>query len=136
MIGESERIDFGHLFQQGWEYYRIAVLDGKGDALAERYGEWLEGREPREQYAADEEYFRRQPSGRLVGYGGYGRCISGVISHADLSASAAGLQMYRDLAAGRFKNITNYVSEKLCEEVNLNDYTPEMKRIVAGNGRR
>ena len=39
----------GHLFQQGWEYYRISVVDKKGDRVAERYGEWLEGRESRDE---------------------------------------------------------------------------------------
>lgn len=123
----------GHLFQQGWEFHRISVTDGKGDRLAERYGEWLEGKEPRENYSDDEAYFRRQPSGRIVGYGGFGRAISGVISNADLAASKAGLQMYKDLSNHCFKSITDYVTDALCEEKNPNDYTPEMKRIVEHN---
>ena len=126
----------GHMFQQGWEYYRIAVLDGKGDALATRYGEWLEGKETREKYVSDEKYFRRQRSGRLLGYGGFGRTMSGVISNADLAANLAGLQMYKDIARGKFESIANYVSEQLCEEVNCNEYTPEMKRLVERNGGR
>ena len=60
---------------------------------------------------------------------------SGVISNADLAASKAGLQMYKDIQQGRFKTITDYVSPAFCEEINLNDYTPEMKRIVENNGR-
>jgi len=126
----------GHLFQQGWEYYKISVLDGKGDALAERYGEWLEGKESREHYGQDEAYFRQQPSGRAVGYGGFGRNISGVISHADLAASKAGLQLYKDISQHRFKRFADYVSDAFCEEKNLNDYTPAMRRIVEQNGRR
>ena len=121
-----------HLFQHGWEYYRIAVLDGRGDALAMRYGEWQEGLAAREQYAADEPYFLQQPMG-WPGYGGYGRRISGVISHADLAANQAGLRLYKDLAAGRFKTIADYVTKDLCEETNPNEYTPAMKRLVETN---
>lgn len=125
----------GHLFQTGWEYYAISVIDGKGDALARRYGEWLEGKEPRESYAEDESYFQKQFAGRSVGYGGYGRIVSGVISNADLAANSAGLQMYKDISAGRFVSIANYVSKMLCEEVNPNDYTADMKEIVSRNER-
>ena len=125
-----------HLFQQGWEYYKISVIDQKGDRLAERYGEWLEGKEARVKYTDDEEYFKNQFSGRRVGYGGFGRTISGVISNADLAANQAGLRMFKDLKAGRFKSICDYVSPLLCEEINLNEYTPGMRRIVAGNGRQ
>ncbi|HAM73351.1 MAG TPA: hypothetical protein DCM86_17090 [Verrucomicrobiales bacterium] len=124
-----------HLFQQGWEYYSIAVLDGKGEALAERYGEWLEGKEPRASYSRDEPYFLTQPSGRVLGYGSFGRTTSGVISHADLAANRSGLRMYGDLARGSFTSISNYVSSALCEEVNPNTYTPEMQRIVDHNER-
>ena len=126
----------GHLFQQGWEYYRISVLDKKGDRVAERYGEWLEGRESRDEYAAEEPYFRQQLSGNRVGYGGYGRIMTGVISNADLAANKAGLQMYKDLHDGRFKSIGDYVSSELCEEVNFNAYTSEMEAIVRRNGRK
>lgn len=121
-----------HLFQHGWEYYRIAVLDGHGDARAIRYGEWQEGLAAREQYAADEPYFLRQPMG-WPGYGGYGRRISGVISHADLAANQAGLQFYKDIAAGRFKTIADYVTKDFCEETNPNEYTPAMRRWVETN---
>ena len=125
----------GHLFQQGWEYYRISVIDGKGDSVAARYGEWLEGVGPREIYAVEEAYFLRQPSGKRVGYGGFGRSLSGVISHADLAANIAGLKFYKDLAAGRFKDMAAYITKDLCEEVNRNEYTTAMQRIVQGNGR-
>jgi hypothetical protein len=126
----------GHMFQQGWEYYRISVIDKRGDRMAERYGEWLEGKEPREAYAAEEPYFRRQFSGSLLGYGGFGRSLSGVISHADLEANKAGLRMYRDLQNGRFQSFADYVSDRLCEEVNLNEYTPAVRAVVERNGRR
>jgi hypothetical protein len=126
----------GHLFQQGWEYFRISVVDKKGDQVAERYGEWLEGKEPRDAYAAEEPYFRQQLSGSRVGYGGYGRTLSGVISNADLAANKAGLQMYKDIHEGRFHSIGDYVSSRLCEEVNLNEYTPEMQTVVQRNGRK
>jgi hypothetical protein len=125
----------GHLFQQGWEFYRISVLEAKGDRVAERYGEWLEGKEPRENYSADEACFRKQFSGRLVGYGGFGRRISGVISNADVAASKAGLQMYKDISNHCFNTIADYVSGALCEEKNPNEYTPEMRRIVEKNAR-
>ena len=126
----------GHLFQQGWEYYCISVVDKKGDRMAERYGEWLEGKEPREAYVAEEPYFRQQLSGRRVGYGGFGRAMTGVISNADLAANKAGLRMYRDIRHGRFKSIGDYVSSDLCEEVLRNEYTPEMEAIVRRNGRQ
>ena len=126
----------GHLFQQGWEYYRISVVDKKGDRMAERYGEWLEGKGSRDTYAAEESYFRQQLSGGRVGYGGYGRTLTGVISNADLEANKAGLRMYKDLQNGRFKSIGEYVCSQLCEEVNLNEYTPEMTAIVQKNGRK
>jgi hypothetical protein len=125
----------GHLFQQGWEYYQIAVLDGKGEAVAERYGEWLEGTRPREYFAADEAYFHRQLSGGRMGYGGFGRSLSGVISHADLAANRAGLQFFKDLTAGRFKGMADYITTDLCEEIYRNGYTAEMRAIVEGNGR-
>ena len=124
-----------HLFQEGWEYYRISVLDGKGDALAIRFGEWQEGLEARENYAKDEAYFLKHPTGRY-GYGMYGRCISGVISHADLAANQAGLQLYKDLAAGRFKTIRDYVTKDFCEGANPNDYTPAMKQLVEKNSQK
>ena len=126
----------GHLFQQGWEYYQISVIDKKGDRMAVRYGEWLEGKEERSAYVADEVYFKRQFSGRLLGYGGFGRTMSGVISNADLAANKAGLQLYKDLKAGRFKSMRDYISGLLCEEINRNEYTPEMKKIVEKNGGR
>ena len=122
-----------HLFQQGWEYYSISVLDGKGDATAERYGEWLEGAEVPGNYVKDEAYFRKQFSGRLFGYDSFGRTMSGIISHADLAANKAGLQMYKDIKNARFTSITNYVSAMFCEERNPNDYSPEMKRLVERN---
>jgi hypothetical protein len=124
------------LFQQGWEYYRISVIDKKGDRMAERYGEWLEGKESRDAYAAEEPYFRQQLSGRCVGYGGYGRTLSGVVSNADLEANKAGLQMYKDIQAGHFRSIGDYVSNRLCEEANLNEYAPGMKTIVENNDRK
>ncbi len=126
----------GHLFQQGWEYYRISVVDKKGDRVAERYGEWLEGKESRDAYAADEPYFRRQLSGSRVGYGGFGRTMTGVISNADLVANKAGLRMYKDLQSGCFKSMGDYVSKDLCEEANWNGYTTEMETIVRRNGRK
>lgn len=125
-----------HLFQQGWEMYRISVIDGRGDRAAERYAQWLEGVEPREAYQEDESYFLRQSTGRRLGYGGLGRTTSGVISAADLAASGAGLRLYKDLAAGRFKAIGDYVDGTLCEERNPNDYTPAMRALVERNGGR
>jgi hypothetical protein len=125
----------GHFFQQGWEYYWIAVVDGKGDRVAERYGEWLEGLEERATYAAEESYFRRQLSGSKVGYGGFGRELSGVISPADLAANRAGLRFYRDLIAGRFRDIATYITPDFCEENNPNRYTRAMRAIVERNGR-
>ena len=126
----------GHMFQQGWEYYRISVIDKKGDRVAERYGEWLEGKESRKAYAAEERYFRQQLSGRRVGYGVFGRTLTGVISNADLEANKAGLRMYKDIQKGRFRSIGDYVTSHLCEEVNLNDYTVEMKSVVEKNKRK
>lgn len=124
-----------HFIQQGWEYFRISVIEGHGDAMAERYGEWLEGRLARSEYAAEEAYFLTLPSGKSVGYGGFGRTISGVISHADLAANQAGLSFFKDLAAGHHRSITNYVSKDWCEERNPNEYTEAMARIVRKNGR-
>lgn len=126
----------GHMFQQGWEYYRISVIDKKGDRAAERYGEWLEGKETREAYAAEERYFRQQLSGSRIGYGVFGRTLTGVVSDADLEANKAGLRMYRDIQNGRFRSIGDYVTSDLCEEVNPNDYTAKMKAVVDKNGRR
>ena len=71
-----------------------------------------------------------------MGYGGYGRTMTGVISNADLAANKAGLQMYKDLDDGRFKSIGDYVSSELCEEVNFNAYTSETEAIVRRNGRK
>jgi hypothetical protein len=126
----------GHFFQQGWECYVIAVRDQQGEQLARSYAEWLEGVHHPEHYAAHENYFRRQRSGRFAGYGGFGRNISGVISHADVAASCAGVRFYRDLADGNFKTIRDYVTADWCEETNRNDYNATMKRIVERNGGR
>lgn len=123
----------GHFFQQGWEYYQIAVLDGKGEEVARRYGEWLEGVAARAAYADDESYFLRQRSGRAAGYGGFGRTTSGVISHADLAANVAGLHFYQDLTASRFQSMAGYVTTNWCEELNPNDYTPAMAALVTRN---
>lgn len=123
----------GHFFQQGWEYYQISVLDGKGETVARRYGEWLEGVASRATYADDEPYFLQQRSGRAAGYGGFGRTTSGVISHADLAANLAGLQFYKDLAASRFLGMARYVTTNWCEELNPNDYTPAMAALIARN---
>ncbi len=87
-------------------------------------------------YAADEPYFRRQLSGSRVGYGGFGRTMTGVISNADLVANKAGLRMYKDLQSGCFKSMGDYVSKDLCEEANWNGYTTEMETIVRRNGRK
>jgi hypothetical protein len=125
----------GHFFQQGWEYFEIAVTLGKGEAVARRYGEWLEGLEPRESYGAvEEEFFRTHKSGKMFGYGGFGRTMSGVMSRADLAANLAGLRFYQDVAAGKFRGMGAYVSTNWCEEVNTNLYTREMAAIVGRNG--
>ena len=39
--------------------------------MAERYGEWLEGKAEQSSYATEEPYFKKQLSGRLLGYGGF-----------------------------------------------------------------
>lgn len=126
----------GHMFQQGWEYYDISDIDKKGDELAKSYGAWLEGKGSEDDYKANADYFKTKPSGKAFGYGGYGRGPSGVISNADLSANTAGMSMYKDIAAGKFKTICDYISSDLDEETNLNEYTPEMDKIVKGNNRR
>lgn len=130
----------GHMFAQGWEYYRISVLDKKGDAIAERYGMFLEGKGKPEDYTEDEaKYFggiSEGFAGGPVGYGGFGRNASFVISNADLSANAAGLRFYKDVAAGRFKTICDYVDKNWDEEQNFNEYADELAKIVAANGRR
>lgn len=123
----------GHFFQQGWEGYVIAERDQRGVEAAKSYAEWLEGVGERKGYSAKEDYFRRQPSGRIAGYGGFGRNISGVISHADVAASCAGTRFYHDVAAGKFKTIRDYVSRDWCEENNRNDYTPAMWKFVRQN---
>jgi hypothetical protein len=123
----------GHFFQQGWEYFEIAVTLGKGEAVARRYGEWLEGIKPRESYEAEEAFFRTQKSGSMFGYGGFGRTMSGVMSRADLEANLAGMRFYQDVAAGKFRTMAAYLSTNWCEEVNTNSYTAEMAAIVGKN---
>ena len=81
----------------------------------------------------EEKYFRGQPSAKFVGYGGFGGNISRVISRADVAASWAGVRFYRDLAAGKFKTIRDYVSRDWCEEANRNDYTPGMWKFIEQN---
>ena len=82
-----------------------------------------------------------QPSGGRYGYGGFGRRASGVISNADLVGNSVGMQMYKDLVAGKFTSICDYVSDRLDEEVNFNDYGinrygEDIGKIVSGNGRK
>jgi hypothetical protein len=62
--------------------------------------------------------------------------LTGVISNADLEANKAGLRMYKDIQNGRFKSIRDYVTRRLCEEMNLNDYTARMKAVVEKNRRK
>lgn len=58
-----------------------------------------------------------------------------MIFHADLAVNISGLKFYKDLAADRFKDMAAYITKDLCEEVNRNEYTTAMQRIVQGNGR-
>jgi hypothetical protein len=133
LCGQCVGIDkVGHFFQQGWQYYRISVLDNKGDELAKMYGVWTEGKGKPEDYKENEEYFKKV-FGLGGRYGIYGKTISGVISNADLAANLAGLQFYKDYAAGKFKTICDYVSKDWDEEQNPNEYTDEVKKLVEKN---
>lgn len=143
LCGECVGADkLGHMMAQGWEYYRISVLDGKGDALAKKYGEFLEGKGKSDDYTPEEQkYFREISSGLIdgkngFGYGGFGRNASGVISNADLAANYSGLSFYKDLANGKFRTICDYVNKDWDEEQNFNEYTDRLGDVVKKNGRR
>jgi hypothetical protein len=58
---------------------------------------------------------------------------TGVLSNADLAANAAGLQFYKDYAAGKFKTICDYVNKDWDEEKNPNEYTDAVKMMVEKN---
>ena len=127
----------GHLIGQGYEYYQISVKDKKGDDLAKKYGEWLEGKAGNKYTKEEVQYFKQQVSGKIVGEGGYGlKAMGGVMSNADLAANEAGLKMYKDVAAGKFKDICDYISDKMDEEKNHNVYTDAVGKVVKGNNRK
>ncbi len=104
----------GHMFQQGYEYRQLAKR--WNEDVARRYGEWTEGVGSPADYPP--------PGSHAPRFGGYGRNASGVISFGDLAANDAGMQMYKDIEAGKFKTICDYVNGKMDEEKNPNQYDP------------
>ncbi len=45
----------------------------------------------------------------------------------------AGYNMYKDISAGKFKSICDYVSGQMDEKKNPSDYSPAMKDLVDRN---
>lgn len=105
----------GHFFQQGHEYYDIAVKEGKGEAAAIEYGKWTEA-------------FK------------FGLAKTGIYSNADLVANLAGLHFYQELKANpnmKF-DISKYTTKDWNEESNPNFYSEKVGKkvwanLVAGN---
>jgi RHS repeat-associated protein len=101
----------GHFFAQGYEYYEISVLQGKGDTMAIGYGIKMEE-------------------------GKFGLGMTGVYSNADLEANKAGLQFYKDLYADPFMtfDIKKYATPKFSEKLNPNRYTTAMRQLLEEKG--
>jgi hypothetical protein len=126
LCGECVGIDkLGHFFQQGWQYYQISVINNTGDAAAEKFGQYTEGIGKAGDYTKEEQGSYKKILGLLlgtIGFGVYGSTTSGVISYADLAANKAGLQFYKDVAAGKFESICKYVTADWDEVKNPNKY--------------
>lgn len=101
----------GHFFAQGYEYYEISVLQGKGDKAAIDYG------------VSTEE-------------GKFGLGTTGVFSNADLEANKAGLQFYKDLRNDPFMkfDINNYATPQFSEQLNPNQYSFSMELLFSITG--
>lgn len=90
----------GHFFQQGYEYYKVALAQGLTVAQLTQRG-------------------KNEEAGR------YGLRSTGVYSRADIEANLAGFRFYQSLAAGPFPvvfNIRQHISRKWNEEIEPNDY--------------
>ncbi|KAF5429684.1 hypothetical protein C5S39_08605, partial [Candidatus Methanophagaceae archaeon] len=90
----------GHFFGQGYEYFDISVIQGKGDKAAFKYGKKTE-------------------------MGKFGVQSTGVYSNADLEANKSGLMFYKDLFNNPLMkfDIAKYVNRKWNEELNPNTYS-------------
>ncbi|HEX6746778.1 MAG TPA: DUF4157 domain-containing protein [Longimicrobium sp.] len=119
----------GHFFQQGHDYFTISTVMGKGDATAEAFGAWLEGKAPAdpEIQAWIEEMtsrgwpgFDRMKFGYAFWQGVFGLSTTGVYAPADLAANSAGMAFYkkvytdpnatfsvRDYLTDRWNEVTN-----------------------------
>ncbi len=123
----------GHMFQQGYEFYKIAKATDEAAAI--EYGKWTEGVGKLDDYSeAVRDKWAKGDLEKFIPFGGFGRIISGVISKADIAANKAGMKLYFDIENGKFKSICDYISDDLNEDINLNEYTDELKKIVIKNG--
>lgn len=147
----------GHFFQQGREYFRIAVTLGQPDLVAEDYGRWLEGLDPEHREAAEwitgmseagwPDWDKLSSGSRWVDWVGnklsmldvskgvYGLATTGVFSRGDLAANRGGLDFYKALHAGvnvAFKS-REIVNGTWNERINPSCFGPEMARLVAAH---
>jgi RHS repeat-associated protein len=100
----------GHFFAQGYEYFEIANIQGKGKVAAIEYGEKTEKEK-------------------------FGLQTTGVFSYADLEANLSGLQFYIDIWNDPFTTFqtNNYLTPEWNEEVNPNFYSKNMARLLLEN---
>jgi hypothetical protein len=134
----------GHFFSEGWQYYWVSVLQKKGDAYADAWGQFSEGSDPAPQgpNAAATKAEMLKYIGQAypqMPKGVNGLATTGVYSYGDLAANHSGMQMYKDLAAGKEFDICNYVKkdasrlENWSEEINPSTYDPALDAVVKAN---
>jgi hypothetical protein len=123
----------GHFFQQGRDYFHISMVLGKGDAHAEAFGAWLEGKasaDPAIQAWIDDMDRQGWPGFDRLAYnfsfwqGVYGLSTTGVYAPADLAANSAGMAFYKNVHADpntRFR-IADYLGDSWNEESNPSCY--------------
>ena len=101
----------GHFFQQGFDYYRIAIVEKQG------------------QNAATDE-------GKRTEREGYGMDTTGIYSNADLTANLSGFSFWKDLLSnpqGYSFDISNYATQDWNEEFNPNFYAKNVGKKVWQN---
>jgi hypothetical protein len=134
----------GHFFQQGRDYFAISTLLGKGDAHAEDFGRWLEGKssaDPVIQAWIDQMNDQGWPGfdslmlGASFWKGVFGLSTTGVFSPADLAANSAGMAFYKQVYVDPDMtfSLANYLTGNWNEVKNPSCYGPGMAKLVAAN---
>ena len=134
----------GHFFQQGRDYFAISTLLGKGDAYAEGFGTWLEGKasnDPEIQAWIDDMRSQSWPGFDRLKYnfsfwqGVFGLSTTGVFSNGDLQANSAGMAFYKQVYTDPDTtfSLADYITGQWNEEQNPSCHGPEMAKLLAAN---